>query len=369
MFKNLQNFSYSEADIAVIWLDSFIGLEYKYKKELLEQAENCADLFNNIPKFESWLSNNLGANKYALLKAAANKSYADNILNGLQKQNIYAVTFKNPLYPSNLSETGAPPLVLYCKGNLELLKENNKLAIVGSRKSTEYTFALTYKFAAALSEKFTIVTGIAEGGDSSAIKGALSNKGKIICVLPGGFNYIYPESNISLVNEVINKNSLVITEHTSEVRAQKFYFPLRNRILAGLSRGVLVTGAGESSGTLITANYAGDYGRDVFAVPYNPGITTGEGCNNLIRDGATLVTKPAHIFEHYSISVKENEKENNLNADEKVIYEIIQCENIHLDKIIQKSGMETGKVNGILSMLELKGLIVKNRGNIYCALI
>ena len=173
-------------------------------------------------------------------------------------------------------------------------------SIVGARKSTPKMRDDCKNFSARLSEKFTIVSGLAEGADAAALEGALDAGGRVISVLANGFDRIYPPSNVNLYGRVA-EHGLAVTEYRPEVPARDYHFRVRNRIIAGLSRGTLIVSADKVSGALITADYAAEYGRDVFAFPHSIGAPSGAGCNALIKKGAYLAENILDIFGAYGL--------------------------------------------------------------------
>ena len=194
-------------------------------------------------------------------------------------------------YPKQLRNIYAPPLKLYVLGNKEILKQK-AIAIVGARKATEYGKKVAFQFAKDLCEKgINIISGLAIGIDTYAHIGALQPKctGKTIAVLGSGLDEIYPKENIDLVKQIIKSGGCIISEYHIGTKPKKLNFPQRNRIISGLSRGVLVVEASEKSGSLITADFALEQGREVFAVPGNICRNVSMGTNNLIKQGAKLV--------------------------------------------------------------------------------
>ena len=245
-----------------------------------------------------------------------------------------------------------------------VIAKEKSFAIVGSRKSLPYSVAVANKFADRLSKSgIVLITGIAEGVDESVITGAIES-GKIISVVAGGFDKIYPSKNTALAEEVAKKG-LLISEHPPEVLSKNFLFPIRNRIIAGLSDGVLVVSAGLKSGTLYTAEYAEDYSKPVFAIPYTPNIESGLGANALIKKGAYLCDSVEDIFE--VLGVEENKKVITLTDEEKLVLSVIKEEEIHIEKLAERLGKKVYELMPTLSMLEIKKLITKSMGNIYSA--
>ena len=317
----------------------------------------------NAEERKNYLIKNVPAGVYNIVK---DKFYSEDFrakaLENVYKKGIVCVTFKSPLYPENLRHIDEPPIVLYCKGNTELLK-SNCFSVVGSRKTSAQALALCKKICGQLTEVFTVVTGVAEGADSAAIEGALTS-GKIISVLANGFDCFYPANNRNLIEKVAQKG-LLISEYLPHIPPLKYNFPVRNRIIAGLSRGTLVVSAGEKSGALITADLALEYGREVFAFPYSAGIASGAGCNALIKNGAYLTENILDIFKEFGLDL-EKPKAPSLTEEERAVLEEIEFAGEgFLPAIAQKLNKPTYQLIPIVSSLEIKGLITRLGGNRY----
>ncbi len=355
---------YSNSELCLIWLDSFLGLEYVHKQALYKMINGKADIKSLIVGAENYIRSKVGDNAYNTLLSSANADYLSHVIEELKKREIIVVTIESIEYPKLLKDTAIPPLVLYCKGNINLLTEKC-FGIVGSRKSLPLSISLAKEYASAISDGgFTLVSGIAEGVDSAVLEYAIKNKRKVISVLAGGFDNLYPKSNYELLEKVI-KVGLAISEHPPEIKPMPFHFPIRNRIIAGLSKGVLVVSAGAKSGTLYTAEYAEEYGRDVFAVPYSVGIYSGVGCNELIKRGAILTDTPEDITAFYGIENNKDTKVLSLTEDEKLIVNILKDGEAHVEKIEQALKKPTRQILGTLSMLEIKKIVVKRGTNVY----
>lgn len=204
--------------------------------------------------------------------------------------NIEEIKINDIKYPEQLKNIYEPPKRLYVLGNIEIL-HNTSIAIIGSRKFTEYGKNVALKLAKELSEKgIVIVSGLAKGIDSYAHIGTLNNKGKTIAVLGSGIKEIYPKENIELAKMIIRNGGCIISEYSPDTKPDKMNFPKRNRIISGLSKGVVIVEATEKSGALITADYALEQGRDVFAIPGDIFNKNYVGTNKLIQDGAKLIT-------------------------------------------------------------------------------
>ena len=352
---------YTEEELCIIWLDSFTGLENRHKRELYGHIKDADGIKSVVEKSRDYIVENCDEKTFDTLTAAANNSYLEFVLSALEKSGIKAVTAKSEEYPTLLKETPCPPLVLYAKGNISLLK-SDCFSIVGSRKSLPISIKFAEDYSAALGKEFTLVTGIAEGVDAAVLSSALKTGANAISVVAGGLNSVYPKENYALFTRVA-ESGLAISEFPPEVAPLPYFFPARNRIIAGLSKGTLIISGGKKSGTLYTAGYAADYGRDVFAVPYTPDTPSGAGCNDLIKQGATITTEPADILGYYG---KEEKKEKqDLSPEEQTIANALKDGEKHVDKICALTGKEIYEITPILSMLEIKGVIVKSGINVY----
>ena len=354
--------TYTIEELCLIWLDSFSGLEYKHKNTLIALTEKDLNAKSLVEKGKDYILTALNTSVYSTLKSALTNDYMNYVLQDLEKQDIKCVTIKSKDYPQTLKNIKCPPLVLYAKGDLSLLKEK-LFCIVGSRKSLPLSLALAKDYVNALVDAdFTLVTGIAQGVDETVIKSVLEKGRKAISVITGGFNNVYPKSNVSLLEKVASQG-LVLSEYPPAVAPMPFMFPIRNRIFAGLSSGVLIVSAGKKSGTLWTADYAVEYGKDVFAIPYSVGIASGEGCNNLIKQGAILTDSPSDILNYYGIEEKQNQVEQ-FSLEEKELIKLLSNGEMHVEKLSAKLNKRTFEIMPLLSILEIKGVVIKE-GNIY----
>ncbi len=356
---------YTKDEKSIIWLDSFNDFDYKHKIELLDQVASPYEIVKNFSKHKNFIEKSVGEKLfYEMKNSLKDGSYIDKVLSNLEKKKIEVVTKYSNKYPPELLKIPAPPLLLYCKGNLELL-EKKKFSIVGSRKTLAFVEKQTMEFSSEISKHFVVVTGLAEGGDSCAINGALESE-NLISVLAYGYDYIYPECNKSLLEKIIQKG-LVITEHNPTISPKRHLFIVRNRIIAGLGQGVLVVSAGQKSGAKVTAEYALEYGKDVFAFPYNIGVYSGVGCNEIIKNGGRLCNDIVDIFGTYGINLFKQEVIS-MSNDESLIYNIIKDGEVHIQEIENKSGLKQSVIASIISLLEIKGLVSRTGGNKYCAI-
>jgi len=283
------------------------------------------------------------------------------------------LTLDDDGYPEGLKEIPSSPIILYVKGDL-LPADKMSVAIVGSRRASFYGLNSAREFAFGLSEVgFTIVSGMARGVDTQAHRGALKAGGRTIAVIGSGFLDVYPPENLELAEE-ISRNGAVISEFPIGARPWPQNFPRRNRIISGLSLGVLVTEAARHSGALITADFALEQGRDVFALPGRVGSKNCWGTNDLIKQGAKLVTGIEDILEEYPFLIRkaievsksrEAPKVYSLDIDQSRIYNMILEEAIQLDELIEKSNTGVQSISKILLGLQLKKLIKPLAGKNY----
>ncbi len=204
-------------------------------------------------------------------------------------------------YPDKLKNIYDSPSKIYALGNKKLLKQK-AIAIVGTRKATQYGKKIAYEFSKELAQRgINIISGLALGIDSYAHLGCIQAQGekyvgKTIAVMGSGFNNIYPKENIELARKIIKSGGCIITEYTAKTKPEKLNFPQRNRIISGLAEGILVVEANKKSGALITAEFALEQGKEVFTIPGDITKEQSKGCNELIKDGATLITNYQEIL-------------------------------------------------------------------------
>ena len=276
--------------------------------------------------------------------------------------NLTEIPLSSQEYPCAWKELSDAPEKLYALGNTSLLRER-KFAIVGSRRTPANALKLGEEIAKTLSSSFVILTGTADGGDTAAIEGALKGSGRVICLLAGGFSAL-PQYNLALLERVA-KRGLILSPHPYDTEVRAFSYEYRNKLLAKLCEGVLVLGAGEKSGALITARYAAEFKKPVFALPYPPNSASGAGCNALIKRGGYLTENATDIAEKYNVDLTENKREISLSPDEQKLYDALQEGEAHATELAQKTGIPVFKLRAILSSLEVKGLTVALGGNTY----
>jgi DNA processing protein len=280
------------------------------------------------------------------------------------KASVVEISPCSPVYPSEWKGLNSPPKKVYALGDLSLLGMR-KLTVVGSRRTPVAALKLGTEIVKELTSSLAIVTGAADGGDTAAIEGALE-KGRVICVLAGGFSAL-PQGNLPLLERVA-KRGLILSECAFDEPIRVYSYERRNELLAALGEGTFVLGAGEKSGALITAKYAQKSGKPIFALPYAPNSSLGVGCNRLIKEGGKLVENAQDVALGLDITLGKREKKAELSAEEERLYEILREGEAHATELSQKSGIPIFKLRSIVSSLEMKGLAVSLGGNRYTAI-
>lgn len=301
----------------------------------------------------------------------------------IQKE-ISFLILTDPNYPLLLKQIKNPPFVLYIKGSLNILLSykskpppsstifDRTLAIVGTRKITQYGREATKILTKELVDAgFTIVSGLALGVDAVAHQTAIELNGKTIAVLGSGIDLCYPSANKQIYNSIIQKCGVVVSEFPLGQKPSKGSFPSRNRIIAGLSIGVLATEGAEDSGSLITADYAFKFNRKVFAVPGPIMSSLSKGPYKLIKKGAKLVTSAEDILKEFPISnfqfsMKFKSSKSKIETkEEQKILDLLRNETLHFDQIAKMTRLDSAKLGSILSIMEIKGLVKSLNGGVY----
>ena len=271
-----------------IWLSLIKNLGSKRKLKLLELYKTPEEIYK-LTKEELMNINGIGEAIANDIMISKNEEILNYHIKYMKENNIKIINMNEREYPQALKEIYDPPISLYVKGNIEKLNNKN-IGIVGCRECTTYGKKSAEYFAYNLSKQnINIVSGLAKGIDSYAHLGSL-NTGNTIAVLGNGLDIIYPKENLELANEIIKRGGTIISEYPCGTKPDKMKFPARNRIISGISSGIIVIEAKEKSGTLITVDFALEQGRDVFVVPGNINSINSVGTNDLIKQGARLVT-------------------------------------------------------------------------------
>ena len=287
----------------------------------------------------------------------------------MQAAHVEVLTWESHSYPTYLKEIPTAPPVLYVQGEMKEI-DQFAVAIVGTRRLTSYGRQVTRDLVAGLVRNHvTVVSGLARGIDAVAHKTAVELGGRTIAVLGSGLDCVYPTEHRQLAKDIVNGCGAVISEYGFGVQPEAKNFPPRNRIISGLSFGVVVVEAGERSGALITTNFALEQDREVFAVPGNITSPASEGPNKLIQQGAKLVTKVEDILEELNLSriVEKTAVQLALpeTAEEVAIYTNLSTQAVHIDELCRSTGLSTGLVSSTLTLMELKGLVQQMGGMNY----
>ncbi len=291
----------------------------------------------------------------------------------IQKNQVQVVTFKDENYPQNLLSIYDPPPFLFVKGEIKKV-DRNAVAIVGCRLASPYGKRITERIGRELSKRgITIVSGLAWGIDSIGHLSALKENGRTLAVFGSGLDIIYPRENRRLA-EQIQSSGAILSEFFLGTKPEAPNFPRRNRLISGLSLGVVIVEAGTKSGALLTAHSALEQNREVFAIPGNLGAKNSEGTNELIKQGAKLVTSVVDILEELRITTKEGKSSSSvlteedlshLSEMEKNLFKLISDEPYHIDKVATQASVSVPQALSALLSLELKGLVKQLSGKMF----
>ncbi len=356
-----------------VWLSSIESIGNRKKLKLLKTYGNPENLWK-APKSELISNKSIGFEIAAILKDTDIRKKTEENMEKMYQMGIGIIPVSDSRYPGYLKKIHDPPMALYYRGKLQ--NDELTIAVVGSRNATVYGLNMAENISFKLASRgFTVVSGMARGIDSYAHKGTIRADGRTIAVLGCGLDIIYPSENYELSEKIIDKG-VIISEFPIGAPPLPINFPMRNRIISGLSLGVVVVEANERSGSLITANIALDQGKEVFAVPGNANSKTSTGTNRLIKEGAKLVTDIDDILEEMGLVCMANGKEiaidvykgnvlKGLAGEERIIAEHLLNEELHIDVLAERSGFSAQLVNSVLVMMELKGIVEQLPGKIF----
>jgi DNA processing protein len=288
----------------------------------------------------------------------------------IQSAGVQVLTWEDEAYPRHLKEIDQPPPVLYMRGSL-LPEDEWAVAIVGTRKVTAYGRQVAEDIATVLAHSgVTIVSGMARGIDSVAHQAALNAGGRTLAVLGSGVDQVYPPENRKLAAQIMEHGAL-LSDYALGTQPDGVNFPPRNRIISGLSLATVIVEAGETSGALITASFAAEQGRDVFAVPGNITAPQSLGTNRLIRDGAQPLLSPQDVLEALNLTMVTEHQVARValptDPVEAHLYKLLSQQPMHVDEIRQQAGMPIETVTATLAMMELKGMVRQVGGMNYVA--
>ncbi|MCM1289250.1 MAG: DNA-processing protein DprA [Corallococcus sp.] len=334
---------------------------------LLREFGSVKEIVENF--FQNPVTEKIVGENYRALCASLKRGEAEKIISDMEKHSVFATTYFSQNFPDLLKEIDDPPYILFYRGNVDLLS-SHCLAVVGTRKVSSYGRRIATDFTDILCDHFTIVSGLAYGVDSIAHETTLKNNGKTIAVLGGGLINVYPAANQNLAERIVESGGLLLSEYGMNAQPLAFRFPHRNRLVSGLSVGLLVCQAPLKSGTASTVECALNQGRDVFVVPgeiYDFGYS---GSNRLIKSmQGVCVTTPRDIEDYYrlgetakSSAVKSNVQ---LDFDEQKIVDALSGGQLSFDKLVELTQISAADLNFLLANLEIKSIIAKLPGNSY----
>ncbi len=339
-------------------------------------AAHYAELsYENYLEVSELIDEKLRYNKLEIIRILGEKkagkffdslNHVESYLALMEKEEVKYISCLDEKFPEFLLEMPNPCYLLFYKGNIDLLQAFS-IGMIGSRKPTMYGEYVASKFSSELAKSgVVIVSGFAQGIDSICHRGATEAKGKTIAVLGTAINNIYPRSNAKYAKEIIENGNLIVSEFPPDFQTLPFHFVQRNRLISGISQGLLVVEAGEKSGTLTTVDFALEQGKTVFAIPGNINSNNSVGTNRLIRMGAKLVMELEDIFEEYpNLIIKERTDEElpDISEEEMMVYLALRENGAMTNEEISIFTNQNIKyIMGILSVLEIKD-IIKDLGN------
>lgn len=352
-------------------LNLVLAENLKAAKKIVDHFPTLADAFRASSR--EFIALGIEKEKAQTLTSSRILDQACREIEKLERKKYSILTLEDEDYPEYLRETFDPPFVLYCAGKVEALK-GPAVSVVGARKPSPYGRAVAEKLARELASRgIVVVSGMARGIDSIAHWGALEG-GKTVAVLGSGLENIYPRENRRLFEKIIERGA-VISEFPAKSRPLGFHFPIRNRIISGLSLALVVVEATKKSGSLISARLALDQNREVMAVPGNITSDLSQGTNWLIKTGAKLIECWEDVAEELPsplkeelLSQKKEEKKRpiSLNPREEKVFSLLKPDSLaHIDELIEGSDLSVSEVLSVLLNLELKGLIVQRPGKYF----
>lgn len=358
--------------IQAIRLNLVPGIGPRHQRALLEYFGDPEAVFSGSLNELERVSG-VGPKLARLIHAARDTDHAETEVRTCQQNGYRLLKIDSDAYPQNLVELCDAPLILYCRGELKR-QDELAVAIVGSRRCTLYGTQQAEKFGRALAMAgITVVSGLARGIDAAAHRGALAAGGRTIAVSATGLNHVYPPEHVELA-EQISRSGAVVCESRLDQKPTSGIFPQRNRIISGLSLGVIIIEANRKSGALHTARHAMEQGREVMAIPGRIDSFASDGCNDLIRDGATLIRNVDDVLEALGPLVQPVQTEQQqevrsprelaLSAQQRQILDLVTSEPQHLDEIIRAADIGSSRVLATLTVLEMKRMVRRLPGGL-----
>ena len=346
-------------ELALLWLHSF-SLGVKKREGVLSLFSSPSEMLEKFEGKKDLLLSLLGDKQYAKMTKSSPKAEAKRLLELCEKTKLKITTRVSGTYPNALREIPDSPLVLFVLGDLSLLNSDKCIAVVGTRRPTSYGKEVTHTFSAEFAKNgAVVVSGLAYGVDSISHTATLEENGKTIAVMAGGLDSIYPEAHTTLAKQIVKCGGALVSEYFPGAKPTQYTFPERNRIISGLSKGVLVVEAGENSGSLHTVSHALEQGKDLFVVPANINSVASKGSNRiLVEMPDSLVTEPSQVLKRIGINpIEAQNKELNLSPDEQKIYDAVLREAVHFDDLCKITKISPSTLGSLLTIMEMNGII------------
>ena len=349
-----------------IWLSAVPGMTPTRFYALIERFGDARAMWDHVGEAARMLPEKQGAQ----LLAARDERAFYALFSRLERLDIRSITRLQDEYPGGLTGIYDPPPTLYALGRADL-RAQRAFGVVGSRRASRDGKRAAFEISKGLArEGVTVISGMARGVDTAAHQGALQGEGTTIAVLGSGLDVIYPPENNALYRQILESGGAIISEYLPGTPPYATNFPARNRIISGLSQGVLMVEGRKNSGAMITMTLAGEQGRDAFAVPGSIYAPLSEGPNQLIFDGAQPVRDAYDILEFYRWGIRPGEKAAKaqlppLEPDEAKLVGLLQIEALSFDELVVETGFNSGKLNSLLTILALRGIIKQLPGRIY----
>ncbi len=360
--------------VPLLRLNGTLSLGVRQYEALLTRFGTVEAIFRQTPAALQ-AARGVGPKTAERILDPASEEEAQAEIEGAKKEGFFLLPYTDPHYPEKLRSIHNPPLVLYVWGDPATLAMPLAIAIVGSRRASVYGKLQASKLSRELADLgFLIVSGLARGVDGAAHAGAIGAGGKTAAFLGSGLLRVYPSEHKKLAAEIARRGGAVASEFPLEARPLAYNFPRRNRLVSGLSLGVVVVEATERSGALSTASHAAEQGRDVFAVPGRIDSATSKGTHRLIRDGARLVESVEDILEELSPEARAvlsktraeaKEKSGGLSPEEEQAFTVLTEEPLHIDEIVMACGLPAAAVTAALTTLELKKRVLRLAGMLF----
>lgn len=362
---------YDREDGCRAWL-TYGQLQPDTIKELMDECGSAEAIYDRFLRSSEFLGKKIGQQQLALLQKQARPENMHNMMLTMSKANMGIIAMDDAGYPDALRDIPDPPVLLFYRGNLDCLM-GRCVGIVGTRKALPSTIAATEQIARDLSQHgVTVISGLAMGIDSAAHRGCLDGPSPTAAVLGCGIDMDYPAGNADLREKIIQAGGVLLSEYPPGTPPIGWHFPVRNRILSGLCKGVIMMEARIRSGSMSTVQHALDQGREVFAYPGNIGSEWAEGAHQLLREGAAYFTSASDVLEDLDwlddapvTTPQQKAALPPLSPDQRKVYQqLAQCEQ-SFDQLAQSTGLDTPQLSGALTMLQILGLIRSLPGKIY----